>query len=128
MTFKVEKKTAKVVAEGIKRALLKAKARVKSMTYDNGLQFAAHQLVSSALGAKSYFAEPYKSWQRGTNENTNGLIRQYIPKKTSFAHVSQDDLKQIIHRLNHRPRKCLDYDTPFEAFERCVRRSKCRTL
>ena len=128
MTFKVEKKTAKVVAEGIKRALLKAKARVKSMTYDNGLQFAAHQLVSSALGAKSYFAEPYKSWQRGTNENTNGLIRQYIPKKTSFAHVSQDDLKQIIHRLNHRPRKFLDYDTPFEAFERCVRRSNCRIL
>ncbi|MCR4859800.1 MAG: IS30 family transposase [Bacteroidales bacterium] len=90
---------------------------VKTITADNGLQFAQHERVTSVLGAHMYFARPYHSWERGTNENTNGLIRQYLPKKTNFDNISDQDLEKIQMRLNSRPRKRLGYSTPNEIFK-----------
>jgi IS30 family transposase len=90
---------------------------VKTITADNGLQFAQHERVASVLGASIYFARPYHSWERGTNENTNGLIRQYLPKKTNFNNYSDQDLEEIQMRLNSRPRKRLGYSTPNEIFK-----------
>lgn len=90
---------------------------VKTITADNGVQFAQHERVSSELGAAMYFARPYHSWERGTNENTNGLIRQYIPKKSNFDDYSDDDIADIQSRLNNRPRKRLGYSTPIETFK-----------
>jgi IS30 family transposase len=65
-----------------------------------------------------YFAKPYASWQRGTNENTNGLLRRYFPKGTKLLEITQSELDKAVHLLNHRPRKCLNYLTPFEVFDR----------
>ena len=90
---------------------------VKTITADNGGQFAQHERVTSSLGAEFYFARPYHSWERGTNENTNGLIRQYIPKKSNFDDYSDEDLSRIQSRLNSRPRKRLGYSTPIELFK-----------
>lgn len=96
---------------------LAGRGYVKTITADNGLQFAQHERVSSILGAKMYFAHPYHSWERGTNENTNGLIRQYLPKKTNFDNYSDQDLNEIQMKLNSRPRKRLGYSTPNEIFK-----------
>lgn len=87
---------------------------VKTITADNGIQFANHEHFAAVLGASVFFATPYHSWERGTNENTNGLIRQYIPKKSNFDNYSDKDLIDIQMRLNSRPRKRLGYSTPFE--------------
>jgi IS30 family transposase len=87
-----------------------------TLTSDNGKEFACHTHVAQFLGIKFFFAHPFSSWQRGTNENTNGLIRQYFPKKTDFFHLSSDDLSFVIDRLNNRPKKCLDFKTPSEVF------------
>lgn len=85
---------------------------VRTITLDNGKEFADHEIVSQALGAEVYFAHPYSSWERGTNENTNGLIRQYIPKKMSFGLLTNADIVFVENRLNTRPRKCLDFEQP----------------
>lgn len=90
----------------------------KSFTVDNGKEFAAHQELSEATGMKVYFCEPYSPWQRGTNENTNGLLRQFFPKGTSFADISDDDLQNIVEMINNRPRKRLNYPTPLEALKK----------
>ena len=88
----------------------------ESITADNGKEFAAHQHISQALSVDFYFAHPYSSWERGTNENTNGLIRQYLPKDRNLKNVSFQEEAMIMDRLNLRPRKCLDFRTPFEVF------------
>ncbi len=88
------------------------------MTYDNGSEMANHQWLTRMTGAKVYFANPYSSWERGTNENTNGLIRRFFPKTTDFNKVSYRELVQIQDRLNNRPRKVLGYKTPWEVFQR----------
>lgn len=87
---------------------------VRSITYDNGTENAGHTMVNNSLNTKSYFARPYHSWERGTNENINGLIRRFIPKKTDLYFVTEEQLIEIEHKLNNRPRKCLNYQTPFE--------------
>lgn len=87
---------------------------IKTVTFDNGKEFSHHHRMTEALGASVYFAKPYHSWERGLNENTNGLLRQYFPKKASFDSISKEQLQVVVDKLNHRPRKCLDYDTPFE--------------
>lgn len=87
-----------------------------TLTLDNGSENAQHEWLSNKLGVKIYFAKPYASWERGTNENTNGLIRRYFPKGTDFLTITQKQLDKVIHLLNHRPRKCLNYRTPFEVF------------
>ncbi len=85
---------------------------VHTITCDNGKEFAGHEEVAKALGAKIYFAHPYSSWERGTNENTNGLIRQYIPKSTDFSKLTNADIQFAENRLNTRPRKCLSFNSP----------------
>lgn len=104
------------VAKIIHNRLQRFSARVKTITLDNGTEFAMHGRMARDLTADIYFAEPYKSWQRGTNENTNGLIRQYLPKKSPMDHLTQAQADHIERRLNHRPRKCLGYLTPHEVF------------
>jgi|APSaa5957512622_1039677.scaffolds.fasta_scaffold52235_1 transposase, IS30 family len=89
---------------------------IKTITSDNGKEFAQHQKVAERLNCDFYFAHPYASWERGINENTNGLIRQYIRKGTSMAHVTDELLEFIMERLNNRPRKKLGFYTPKEAF------------
>lgn len=84
----------------------------RSMTLDNGKEFSEHQKLTRQLGIDVYFAEPYKSWQRGTNENTNGLIRQFFPKGTDFTQISHQAVARVERLLNERPRKRLDYRSP----------------
>ena len=86
----------------------------KTITFDNGKEFAYHHKIVSALGIETYFAKPYHSWKRGTNENTNGLLRQYFPKGTDFGMVSEAEVLVIQRKLNTRPRKCLGFKTPLE--------------
>lgn len=88
----------------------------KTITLDNGLEFVRHQELTQTMGIDVYFADPYRSGQRGTNENTNGLLRRYLPKKTSFRSVSQAELNDIVSEINNRPRKCLGYAKPVELF------------
>jgi IS30 family transposase len=89
----------------------------RSVTFDNGKEFAEHRRISEALGLEVYFASPYRSWQRGTNENTNGLIRQFFPKGTDFSRVSHQAVARVERLLNERPRKRLGYRTPRELLE-----------
>lgn len=86
----------------------------KSLTYDNGTEMAKHQIITQKTGMKIYFAHPYSSWERGTNENTNGLIRRYLPKGTDFNLVHENQLSIIQNKLNNRPRKIIGYKTPQE--------------
>jgi len=89
---------------------------VHTMTFDNGKEFAGHEKIASILNASCYFARPYHSWERGLNEHTNGLVRQYIPKSRNLNEVTDEELALIEARLNHRPRKVLGYKTPYEVF------------
>jgi|APSaa5957512622_1039677.scaffolds.fasta_scaffold77644_1 transposase, IS30 family len=89
---------------------------VETITFDNGKEFAGHEQIAAVLGCKCYFADPYSSWQRGTNENTNGLIRQYFPKGTTLAGATAWQIAFVANRLNSRPRKCLDFMSPKIAY------------
>jgi IS30 family transposase len=91
-------------------------AKRKTLTCDNGTEFASFRRIERDLGVSVYFADPYSAWQRGTNENTNGLLRRYFPKGTDFSDVHPRTLATVVHKLNNRPRKCLGYKTPFEVF------------
>ena len=92
-----------------------------SMTYDRGGEMAQHKLFTEETEMKVYFADPHSPWQRGTNENTNGLIRQYFPKGTDFNTVTEAEIQRVQDLLNGRPRKVLDWDTPFEAMAKVLR-------
>ena len=92
------------------------KHQCKTLTFDNGKEFAEHEFIAKCLDAKVYFAHPYCSWERGLNENHNGLLRQYFPKKTNLLKVNQDEVNEAVYRMNHRPRRCLGYRTPHEVF------------
>ena len=96
-----------------------------TMTYDNGSTFAEHELTERETGFTVYFAYPYHSWERGCNENANGLLRQFFPKKTNFATITQKDIQKAVRLLNQRPRKRLNYATPYEIF---YEKEKCCTL
>jgi len=85
-----------------------------TLTVDNGKEFATFKQIEQRTGLKIYFADPYSAWQRGTNENTNGLLRQYCPKGYDFTKLTEDALAKAVRKLNHRPRKCLGYRTPHE--------------
>ena len=88
----------------------------KSITYDNGTENTRHQTVNKALNTLSFFCEPYHSWEKGSVEQVIGLIRRTYPKKTDWALISQSDLDIIQHKLNHRPRKCLNFLSPHETY------------
>src|SRR5437588_12734130 len=81
-----------------------------------GREFAHHQEIAQQLGADFYFAHPYSSWERGLNENTNGLVRQYFPKRSDFSKITDADVQRVMDRLNNRPRKTLGYKTPNQVF------------
>lgn len=106
---KLESKNAEHVSKIAIDAIQNIGVPVYSITYDNGLEFAAHEKITQETGAKIYFAHPYSSFERGTNENTNGLIRQYFPKKTNLSRVPLSEYKKVENLLNHRPRKKLGY-------------------
>ena len=109
---RINDKTAETVTAATISLLKPFKDLVFTITADNGKEFAYHERIAKALGAKVYFADPYGSWPRGLNENTNGLLRQYWPKLTDFKKVSQGEVSAVISQLNNRPRKTLDYETP----------------
>lgn len=120
--LKVENRKSETVTSQITKTLNKLPSKLrKSMTYDNGSEMANHQWLTQMTGAKVYFANPYSSWERGTNENTNGLIRRCFPKTTDFNKVSYKDLLVMQERLNNRPRKVLGYKTPWEVFNRHIK-------
>ncbi len=109
-------KRADLLAEAAVSNMGKLKAKVKTITFDNGLEFAEHEEIAKGLNADIYFAHPYASWERGTNENTNGLIRQYFPKKTDFNEVTDAQVQAVMDRLNNRPRKTRGCRSPNELF------------
>jgi len=113
---KVEHNTAEAVKQAITTALEPHVEQVHTLTADNGREFAHHVLIAEALAADFYFAHPYHSWERGLNENTNGLVRQYFPKQSDFSKITAQDLQQVMDRLNHRPRKTLKFKTPHQVF------------
>jgi len=92
------------------------KRKRKSLCVDHGKEFANHRKILQFLNCKVYFADPHAPWQRGTNENFNGLLRQFFPKRTSFAEVTQNDVDAVARLLNRRPRKSLGWKTPEEVF------------
>lgn len=113
---KVKRKTAEAVSEAIIRLLKPLTRRVHTLTADNGREFAQHEKIAKALDAKFYFAHPYASWERGLNENTNGLIRQYFPKQHDFTGITQNQIERVMDKLNNRPRKTLGIKTPNQVF------------
>ena len=109
-------KQADLLADAAVSHMQDLKAKVKTITFDNGLEFAEHEVIAKGLGADIYFAHPYASWERGINENTNGLIRQYFPKGTDFNEVTDEQIKHVMDRLNNRPRKTRGGRSPNELF------------
>jgi len=110
------RKTAEAVRAAVVAGLTPYKDRVHTLTYDNGREFSDHEGIASDLEARVYFAHPYSSWERGVNENTNGLIRQYFPKGRDLTTVSEAETEYVMNQLNHRPRKTLGFRTPYEVF------------
>lgn len=113
---KLKNRTKKEVVRCMSRLINKQHRRVKTITVDNGTEFHAYKDIEKATGSTFYFANPYHSWERGTNENTNGLIRQYLPKRQSMEHLTQSDCDRIAKKLNTRPRKRLGFKTPEECY------------
>lgn len=109
-------KNAKELARTVIHLLAPFKGFVKSITTDNGTEFACHEMISKSLGVDIYFADPYSSWQKGAIENTNGLIRQYVRKAQVFEHISHQQITKYTQKINMRPRKKLKFKTPRECF------------
>lgn len=116
LAFPVANKTAEAVTSSIITLLSGFKDWVHTLTFDNGKEFAKHEQVAQAIGCKTYFAKPYHSWERGQNENANGLLRQYFPKAMGLLDVTTQQVLEAVHKLNRRPRKCLGFKTPYEVF------------
>lgn len=114
---KITGKKADILADKAIAVLKPLSDRFKTLTLDNGLEFSAHERISKELEVKIYFAHPYTSWERGINENTNGLIRQYFPKGMDLNEVTQDQIQFVMDRLNNRPRKSRGNKSPNELFK-----------
>ena len=113
---KVPRRTARAIRQRVCQLLLPVKDKAHTLTSDHGKEFADHECIAETLQLKFYFAHHYAAWERGTNENTNGLLRQYFPKKSDFKSISNRKIEQTISKLNFRPRKTLRFKTPFEVF------------
>ena len=114
--IKLNGKHADALAQAANDGMKELKDRVITITFDNGLEFAAHEKMAAALEADIFFANPYCSWERGANENINGLIRQYFPKGTDFSTVTEESIQAVMTRLNNRPRATRKFKTPNELF------------
>src|SRR5260221_10392237 len=115
---KLTARTKEQAAAALKQAISEVRRKVRTITLDNGTEFHDYAKVQAQCAVKFYFATPYHSWERGTNENTNGLIRQYLPKGMCMRHVTQTDCDAIASELNNRPRRRLGFKTPSERFAR----------
>ena len=113
----VKRKTAALVSDAIIQLLTPYIEHTHTLTPDNGKEFAYHQQIAKQLDTKVYFANPYSSWERGLNEHTNGLLRQYLPKKMRLDNIADKQVNKAVALLNSRPRKSLDYQTPQAVFE-----------
>jgi transposase, IS30 family len=112
---KLKSKSASETNKAVAKALRNLPAKAKrTLTLDNGTENAGHEELTEKLGIKCYFADPYAAWQRGSNEQINGLIRRYLPKGTDFSKIDKDQIKKIEKLINNRPRKCLGFKTPLE--------------
>lgn len=116
LALPVANKTAEAVTCGIITLLGIFKDWVHTLTFDNGKEFAKHEQVADVIECVTYFAKPYHSWERGQNENANGLLRQYFPKTMGLLDVTTQQVLEAVHKLNTRPRKCLGFRTPYEVF------------
>ena len=117
LAAKLTDKKAVTMTQQSTRYFRKIPRRLRqTLTLDNGKEFTQFKELERKTGLKVYFADPYSAWQRGTNENTNGLLRQYFPKGTDFRTVSEKEVAIVVKKLNNRPRKCLNYQTPYEVY------------
>lgn len=120
LLVRTKNRTAKQVRSAFSRVIRRLPSALKkSLTYDQGREMAEHQQLTQSTKVQVYFAHPASPWERGTNENTNGLLRQYFPKGTDFKKVTDWEIKRAQHQLNGRPRHCLNYMTPAEEFAKC---------
>jgi IS30 family transposase len=118
---KVADQTAAKARQAIAQALKPLPAHLRrSLTYDNGTENAEHHLLNREIGTRSFFCEPYHSWEKGTVENKNGVIRRFFPKKTNFDMIPDDEIRRVEDTINNRPMKCLDFKTPAEVFASLV--------
>ena len=117
LAFPLLGKKAAYVEEAAKCLLSQLKTHVKTITFDNGKEFCFHEKIAKALSCETYFAKPYHSWERGQNENANGLLRQYFPKSMELIGITVQQVFMAVHKLNSRPRKCLGFKTPYETFK-----------
>jgi len=116
-----DKKAATLTSKGIEAFTIVPKKMRHTLTVDNGSEFAQFKKIEEETGLTIYFADPYSAWQRGANENTNGLLRQYFSKGSNFKDITEKDVDEAVKMLNNRPRKCLDYQTPHEVFWEAAR-------
>jgi len=116
LAFPIVRKTADLTTQAITTLLADVKAFVHTITYDNGREFNGQDHINDALECDSYFAKPYHSWERGLNENFNGLLRQYFPKSMKLDKVTEEEVLSAVNERNHRSRKCLGFKTPWEVF------------
>ncbi|WLE99276.1 MAG: IS30 family transposase [Candidatus Electrothrix communis] len=111
-------KKAKYVKDAMIALFYPLKRFVKTVTFDNGKEFTLHEDIAEEIECETYFAKPYHSWERGQNENANGLLRQYFPKNMELLDITMEQVVSAVDKLNSRPRKCLKFKTPYEVFEK----------
>ncbi len=117
LAMPVDSKRARDVTDAMIELFNPVKRFVKTITFDNGKEFAFHEEIAKKIKCDTYFAKPYHSWERGQNENANGLLRQYFPKSMELIDITTEQVFEAVHKLNSRPRKCLGFKTPYEVFE-----------
>jgi IS30 family transposase len=124
LAIPILRKTAELTTRAITTLLETLKDWVHTITYDNGREFSGHATIAKALACQGYFARPYHSWERGLNENSNGLLRQYFPKGMRLNTVSNGEVFAAVEAMNHRPRKCLGFQTPWEVFTKLTQTNR----